>query len=588
MRAPPGGSRAVHRRGTVRKAALACVTLLAAACGAPDYDVILRGGTVYDGLGNEGVVTDVGIRGERIETVGDLAGSDGIVEIDVTGLAVAPGFINMLSWATQTLIEDGRAMSDIKQGVTLEVMGEGSSMGPLNDAMKSELEARQSTIRFDVTWRSLGEYLEFLEARGVSPNVASYVGATTLRIHEVGYEDRAATAEELARMQDLVREAMREGALGVGSSLIYAPATFASTDELVALVEAAAEYGGAYISHLRSEGDRLEEAVQELIKIASLTGAPAEVYHLKASGRANWHKLDKVFQLIESARSAGLRVSADMYAYPAGSTGLDATMPRWVQEGGHDAWVERLQDDDTRERVATEMRDADVDWENFFVQAGPEGIILLGFRNPDLRPLIGKTLAEVAEMRGTDPAYTAMDLVVEDNSRVDAAFFLMSEDNVRKKITKPWISFGSDAGAPATEGVFLQSNPHPRAYGNFARVLGRYRRDEELVSLPDAIRRMTSLPAYNTGIRERGQLTSGYFADVVVFDPETIADHASFSDPHRYATGVAHVFVNGTQVLRDGEHTGAMPGKVVRGPGWSGWAEASADDALSQDSAAAR
>ena len=530
-------------------------------------------------------MADVGIRGDRIESVGNLSRSDGVVEIDVTGLAVAPGFINMLSWATQTLIEDGRAMSDIKQGVTLEVMGEGTSMGPLNPAMKTELESRQSTIVFDVTWRSLGEYLDFLEQRGVSPNVASYVGATTLRIHEVGYDDRPATPDELDRMQELVREAMREGALGVGSSLIYAPASFASTEELVALVEAAAEYGGAYISHLRSEGDRLEEAVQELIKIASLTGAPAEIYHLKASGKANWHKLENVFYLIEAARTAGLRVSADMYAYPAGSTGLDATMPRWVQEGGHDAWVERLRDEGIRERVAREMRDADVDWENFFVQAGPDGIILLGFRNPDLRPLIGKTLAEVAEMRGTDPAYTAMDLVVEDNSRVDAAFFLMSEENVRKKIAKPWISFGSDAGAPATEGVFLQSNPHPRAYGNFARVLGRYRRDEELVSLPDAIRRMTSLPAYNIGIRERGQLSPGYFGDVVVFDPNTIADHATFSDPHRYASGVVHVFVNGVQVLRDGEHTGATPGQVVRGPGWSGW-EAEQRDADGANSAA--
>ena len=477
----------------------------------------------------------------------------------------------MLSWANQSLIEDGRAMSDIKQGVTLEIMGEGSSMGPLNAAMKAEALKRQADIRYDIEWTTLGEYLEYLAAAGVSPNVASYVGATTLRIHEVGYADRPATADELARMQDLVRDAMREGALGVGSSLIYAPATFASTDELVALVSAAAEYGGAYISHLRSEGDRLEEAVQELIKISSLTGAPAEIYHLKASGRANWHKLDNVFELIESARSAGLRVSADMYAYPAGSTGLDATMPRWVQEGGHDAWVERLRDPEVRRRVAAEMREPGTDWENFFVQAGPEGIILLGFRNPDLRRYIGKTLAEVAELRGEDAAETAMSLVVEDDSRVDAAFFLMSEDNVRRKVVKPWISFGSDAGAPATEGVFLTANPHPRAYGNFARVLGRYSRDEALIPLTEAIRRMTSLPAENVGIRDRGRLEPGYFGDVVVFDPLTVTDKASFADPHQYAQGVVHVFVNGTQVLKDGEHTGATPGQVVRGPGWTGW-----------------
>ena len=522
-------------------------------------------------------MTESALTDERIAAIGDLSGQDATLEVDASGLAVSPGFINMLSWANRSLIEDGRGMSDIKQGVTLEVMGEGSSMGPLNDAMKAEALERQGDIKFDISWTSLGEYLEFLTRKGVSPNVASYVGATTLRIHEVGYEDRKATPEELARMQDLVREAMREGALGVGSSLIYTPASFADTDELLALVSAAAEFGGAYISHLRSEGDRLEEAVQELIKIASLTGAPAEIYHLKASGKSNWHKLENVFALIESARSAGIRVSADMYAYPAGSTGLNATMPPWVQEGGHDAWVERLEDPEIRERVAREMRDRDADWENFFVQAGPDGILLLGFRNPALRPLIGKTLAQVAEERGVDAAETAIDLVVQDNSRVDAAFFLMSEENVRKKVGKPWISFGSDAAALATEGVFLQSSTHPRAYGNFARVLGRYSRDEELLSLADAVRRMTSLPASNIGIRDRGQLAEGYYGDVVVFDPATIRDHATFPEPHQYASGVIHVFVNGEQVLKDGEHTGAMPGQVVRGPGWTGWYEGATD-----------
>ena len=547
--------------------------LLTAACSSsgPDFDVVVRGGTVYDGLGGAGYVADIGVRGERIAAIGDLSNSDAVLDVDAAGLAVAPGFINMLSWANQSLIEDGRAMSDIKQGVTLEVMGEGSSMGPLNAAMKAEATERQGDITYDIEWTTLGEYLDFLVAKGISPNVASYVGATTLRIHEVGYADRAATEDELHRMQNLVRQAMQDGALGVGSSLIYAPATFASTDELVALVSAAAEYGGAYISHLRSEGDRLEEAVQELIKISSLTGAPAEIYHLKASGQTNWHKLENVFGLIESARSAGLRVSADMYAYPAGSTGLDATMPRWVQEGGHAAWVERLRDPDIRRRVVEEMRQPAADWENFFVQAGPDGIILLGFRNPELRTYIGKTLAEVAELRGTDPAETAIDLVVEDDSRVDAAFFLMSEENVRQKVAKPWISFGSDAGALATEGVFLQSNPHPRAYGNFARVLGRYSRDEGLVSLPEAVRRMTSLPAQNIGIRNRGRLAEDYYGDIVVFDPDTVGDRATFENPHHYAQGIVHVFVNGVQVLAEGEHTGAMPGQVVRGPGWRGW-----------------
>ena len=549
--------------------------LLVTACSqgdsSADYDIIIRGGDVYDGLGNEAVTADIGIIGDRIEALGDLSAASATTEIDARGLAVAPGFINMLSWATETLIEDGRAMSDIMQGVTLEVMGEGSSMGPLNEDMKARLRQRQGDIRYDIEWTTLGQYLEYLEARGVSVNVASYVGATTLRVHEVGYENREATPDELARMQELVRQAMREGAMGVGSSLIYAPGNFADTDELIALVSAAAEYDGAYISHIRSEGSRLEEGVQELIKIASITGAPSEVYHLKASGRSNWHKLSNVFDLIESARGAGLFITADMYTYPAGSTGLNATMPLWVQDGGHDAWVERLKDPEIRARVAEEMRQPTDEWENFFVDAGPDNILLIGFRNPALRPLIGKTLQEVADERGTDPATTAMDLVVEDDSRVDAVYFLMSEDNVRRKVAKPWISFGSDAGAPAAEGVFLESSRHPRTYGNFARLLGRYVRDEGMISLAEAIRRMTSLPAANIGVYLRGEIREGYFADIVMFDPDRIRDNATFEEPHQYATGMVHVIVNGAQVLENGRHTGATPGRVVRGPGWDGW-----------------
>ena len=550
------------------------VLALTAACsqgGNADFDIIIRGGDDHDGLGSDPISADVGIVGDRIEAIGDLSASTARTEIDARGLAVAPGFINMLSWATETLIQDGRAMSDVMQGVTLEVMGEGTSMGPLNDDMKTRLRERQGDIQYEVEWTTLGQYLEYLEARGVSVNVASYVGATTLRVHEVGYEDRSATPEELERMQELVRQAMREGAMGVGSSLIYAPGNFADTDELIALVSAAAEYDGSYISHIRSEGSRLEEGVQELIKIASITGAPAEVYHLKASGRSNWHKLSNVFDLIESARGAGLFITADMYTYPAGSTGLNATMPLWVQDGGHDAWVERLQDPEIRARVAEEMRQPTDEWENFFVDAGPENILLIGFRNPELRPLIGKTLQEVADERGTDPAITAMDLVVEDDSRVDAVYFLMSENNVRRKIAKPWISFGSDAGAPAAEGVFLESSRHPRTYGNFARLLGRYVRDEGIISLAEAIRRMTSLPAANIGVFMRGELRQGYYADVVVFDPDRIRDNATFEEPHQYATGMLHVIVNGEQVLENGRHTGAKPGRVVRGPGWDGW-----------------
>jgi len=560
------------RRYCLKFAIFVLAALLTACTAVPgDYDVIIRGGTVYDGLGEDPIVADVAITGDRVSAIGDLAEFHGTREIDARGMAVAPGFINMLSWATESLIEDGRGMSDIMQGVTLEVMGEGDSMGPLSESMKQEALERQGSIKYDISWTTLGQYLDFLEARGISPNVASYVGATTLRIHEVGYDNRPATEDELARMQDLVRQAMREGALGVGSSLIYAPANFASTNELIALVRAAAEYDGAYISHIRSEGNRLEEAVQELIKIASLTGAPAEIYHLKASGKENWYKLSNVFDLVEAARKAGLFITADMYNYTAGSTGLNATMPLWVQEGGHEAWVERLKDPVIRERVAAEMKQPTNDWENFYVAAGPENILLVGFRSEALRKYVGKTLQEVADERGTDPAITAMDLVVEDDSRVDAVYFLMSEENVRRKISKDWVSFGSDAGAPAAEGVFLQSGPHPRTYGNFARLLGKYVRDERVISLQEAIRRLTSLPAANIGIIDRGELREGFYADVVVFDPERIIDHATFDDPHQYATGVLHVFVNGEQVLDNGKHTGRTPGRVVRGPGWDGW-----------------
>lgn len=538
---------------------------------AEHYDTIVRGGDVYDGLGSAPIKADVAITGDRIAKIGDLAGATANTEVDASGMAVSPGFINMLSWATESLIEDGRGMSDIKQGVTLEVMGEGWSMGPLNDELRAAAIAQQGDIKYDIEWNTLGGYLEFLENKGISPNVASYVGATTLRILEVGLDDAKATDEQLARMQEHVREAMREGAIGVGSSLIYAPAFFADTDEMIALVSAAAEYGGRYISHIRNEGNRLEEAVAELIEISRATGAPAEIYHLKAAGRSNWDKLEKVFDMVEAARAEGLAITADMYTYTAGATGLDAAMPLWVQEGGDEAWFTRLEDPEIRARVLAEMRTDPVDWENLMHHAGPDGVLFIGFRNPELRHLIGKTLQEVADMRGVTPAEAAIDLVVEDRSRVDTVYFLMSEENVAKKVAQPWVSFGSDAEASAPEGVFLNSSSHPRAYGTFARVLGKYSRDEGVISLQEAIRKMTSLPATNIGIRDRGQLAEGYYADVVIFDPDMVADHATFEDPLQYATGIKHVFVNGEQVLRDGEHTGSTPGRVVRGPGWVGW-----------------
>jgi N-acyl-D-aspartate/D-glutamate deacylase len=535
------------------------------------YDVVIRGGTLYDGSGRPGRVRDVAIVGDSIAAIGTLADARGRTEVDARGLAVAPGFINMLSWATESLIEDGRGLSDIKQGVTLEIFGEGESMGPLNPEMKRLAKEAQGDIKYDIAWTTLNDYLEQLTRRGISPNVASFIGATTVRVHELGYADRPPTPAELGRMQALVRQAMEDGALGLGSSLIYAPAFYAKTEELIALAESAAPYGGIYVSHMRSEGNRLLEAVDELLRISRHAGIPAEIYHLKAAGQHNWPKMDRVIAKIDSARRVGAKITADMYTYTAGATGLDASMPPWVQEGGYQAWAERLKDPATRARVIREMRMPTDAWENLLLAAGsPDRVILVGFKADSLKPLTGKTLAEVSRMRGTSPEETAIDLVVADGSRVGTVYFLMSEENVRRQLALPWVALGSDAEAPAPEGVFLKSNPHPRAYGTFARFLGRYVRDERVVPLEEAIRRITAFPAENLKLNRRGMLRPGYYADAVVFDPARIQDHATFDKPHQLATGVLHVFVNGTQVLKDGEHTGAKPGRVVRGPGWKG------------------
>lgn len=544
------------------------ILLLLSACSPKtEYDLIIRNGMIYDGSGAEPAAGAVAINADTIAAVGKLENAVGKQEIDARGMAVAPGFINMLSWATVSLIEDGRSQSDIRQGVTLEVFGEGWSMGPINEKMKQEEEAQQGDIKYDINWTTLSEYLDSLAARGISANVASFVGATTVRIHEIGYENRPPTPEELERMKALVRQAMEEGALGVGSSLIYAPAFYAKTDELIELCKVAAEYGGMYISHIRSEGNRLLESVDELIEIARAANIPAQIYHLKAAGRTNWHKMDEVIAKVESARASGLHITADMYTYTAGATGLDAAMPPWVQEGGYNAWVQRLQDPAIRKRVIKEMTEPTNEWENLFLHAGPENVLLVGFKSDSLKYLTGKSLAEVASMRHSTPPETAIDLVIQDGSRVESVYFLMSEDNLKKQIALPWVSFDSDAASQAPEGNFLKSSVHPRAYGNFARLLGKYVREEKVISLEEAIRRLTTLPAGNLKIKKRGSLMPGNFADVVVFDPATIKDHATFENPQQYATGVQHVFVNGEQVLKDGEHTGAKPGRVVRGPG---------------------
>ena len=556
--------------------ALLAIAFVTAACSSADrYDVVIRNGSLFDGMGNPPVVADLAMRGDTIAAIGDLSLATGDTEIDATGMAVTPGFINLMSWATESLIEDGLSQSDIRQGVTLEVMGDGTSMGPLPDSLKEWALSQQGDIQYEIPWTTLGEYLEHLVEKGVSPNVTSFVGAATARVNVVGFDDREPTPEELERMQEIVREGMREGALGVASALIYAPGAYADTPELIALARAAGEYGGIYISHLRSEGVQLLEALDEFFTIAREADVPAEIYHLKAAGEANYSKLDQVIERVEAAQREGLQITADMYTYTAGATGLDAAMPPWVQEGGPEAWFQRLQDPEIRERVIDEMRNAE-DWENLLLESGgAENALVVGFRQDSLKYLTGMTLAAVAEMRGTSPEETAIDLVIQDQSRVGTVYFMMSEDNVRKKVGLPWVSFCSDAASLAPEGVFLQSNPHPRAYGSFARLLGKYVRDEGVIPLEEAVRRLTSLPAEQLSIRRRGQLRPGFFADVVIFDPATIQDHATFAEPHQYATGVLHVFVNGGQVIRDGEHTGATPGRVVRGPGWTGWGEGS-------------
>ncbi len=546
----------------------ALAALLALPAAGQDFDVLIRGGDLYDGTGAPSRKADLGIRGDRLAAIGDLSGKSARQVLDAQGLAVAPGFINMLSWATDSLIADGRSQGNIRQGVTTEIFGEGWSYGPLNPEMKRLMKEQQGDIRFEIEWTTLREYLEHLEGKGVSPNVASFIGAATIRQHVLGEKNVQATPDELEEMRQLVRREMEAGALGIGSSLIYAPGNYASTEELIELNKAAAPYQGRYISHIRSEGDRLLEAVDELIRIAREAGVPAEIYHLKAAGESNWPKLGAVIAKVEQARREGLKITADMYTYTAGATGFDACLPRWALDGGYEALWPRLKDLDTRAKIKQEMASPGLGFENLCLSAGTtDGILLIEFKNEALKPLTGKTLTQVAKQRGLDPWETILQLIEEDRTRVGVVFFLMSEANVRQQIPLPWLSFGSDAGSMAPEGVFLKSSTHPRAYGNFARLLGKYVREEKLLPLAEAIRKLTSLPATNLGLEGRGVLKQGAFADLAVFDPKTIQDHATFEKPHQYATGMRHVFVNGVAVLKDGEHTGALPGRALRGPG---------------------
>jgi len=556
----------------VRQIATLSLVLLLISTGeslfAQRYDVIIRNGTLYDGSGAQPSMKDIAISGDTIAAIGTLKGAKGKKEINAKKMAVAPGFINMLSHCEETLIADGKSQSDIRQGVTLEVFGE-SSMGPINDTLRKEWIEAQGDIKYPVPWLALGQYLDFLEKRGISTNVASFVGAGTVRANVLGYANRPPTADELEQMKDLVRISMKEGAMGLTNALIYTPDYFASTGEIIELAKIASEYGGMYTSHIRSEGNQLLQGIDELIKISREANIPAEIYHFKAAGVGNWWKMDSAIARIEAARASGLRITADMYTYIAGATGLDAAMPPWVQEGGYKAWAARLKDPQIRRRVKEEMRTPTDKWENLYLAAGsPEKMLLIGFKNDKLKPLTGKTLAEVCKLRGTPPEETMMDLVVEDGTRVGVVYFLMSEENVKKILAYPWVAFGSDAESMSPEGIFLKWNPHPRAFGNFARLLGKYVRDEKCMPLQQAIRRLTSLPAANLNLKKRGLLKIGNYADVVVFDPKKIEDHATFEKPHQYATGMKYVYVNGVQVLNNGKHTGAKPGRIVRGPGW--------------------
>lgn len=532
------------------------------------FDILVKGGTLYDGTGEKPRVADVAIRGDRIIGLGDFPVDRARTVIDAKEMAVAPGFINMLSWSNESLIEDGRSQSEIRQGVTTEIMGEGWSMGPLNERMKKRVTEEQKDVKYEIKWNTLSEYLSYMERRGIAPNIASFLGATTIREYVIGLEDKLPTPDQLEEMRQLVRRGMEEGALGIGTSLIYPPAFYARTEELIELCKVAARYQGKYISHMRSEGNQLLEALDELIRISREANIPAEVYHLKAAGQQNWPKLQAALAKIEEARKAGLKITADMYTYPAAGTGLDACLPPWTEDGGYPALFKRLRDPATREKIAAEVRTPTDKWENLYLAAGsPDRILLCGFKSEKLKPLTGKSLAEVAKLRGKDPVEAIMDLISEDESRIDTIYFLMSEENIRKEVAKPWVSFGSDEASQAPAGDFLKANPHPRAYGNFARLLGRYVREEKIISLAEVVKRLSGLPATNLGLDHRGFIREGMFADVVVFDPATIADRATFEKPHQYAVGMKHVFVNGVQVLKDGEHTGAKPGRALWGPG---------------------
>jgi N-acyl-D-amino-acid deacylase len=536
----------------------------------PTFDLILRNGNVYDGSGGPPFVADVAVSGDRIARVGGLDGAHAATEIDAAGMAVAPGFVNMLSHSYASMLQDGRSLAELKQGVTLQIFGEGFSMGPQTPAMRESARkaGAEAAIPYDVDWWSLADYLSYAERKGIAQNVASYIGATTLRVYAVGQDDRPATDAEMDVMRGLVRDEMSAGALGIGASLMYPPAFYASTEELIELCRASAPFQGKYIAHMRDEGDRLLEAVDEHLRIGREGGVPAEIWHLKASGVENWDKLDRVIETVEAARAGGEPVSADMYTYTAGGTGLASIIPPWFHDGGPRKLLERLDDPVARADMRTAIETSRDGWENLYAQAaGPENLLIVGVRKDEHSRYRGMNLRAIGEAMGLHPIDAALELIRRDRSRVETVYFMMTEDNVRRQIALPWVAFGSDASSMAAEGAFLRNSAHPRAYGNFARLLGHYVRDERVVPLEEAIRRLTRFPCENLGLAGRGRIEPGCFADVVVFDPATIADRSTYQEPHRYAVGVRDVVVNGAVTLRDGEFAGSLAGRAIYGPG---------------------
>jgi N-acyl-D-amino-acid deacylase len=570
------GNDMVHRsphRSIPYRAVMAAAILGSAsawAAGPEVHDVVIHNAVIYDGSGEKPYPGEVAIDGDRIAYVGPPRALKGRSEIDAHGQAVAPGFIDMMGHSEESLLIDGRAVSGLKQGVTLDIFDE-STKGPLSPEMARQMVEREGDLKYPVTWRTLGQYLEHLQQHGIAPNVASFVGEGEVRVNVLGEADVSPTPEQLGTMRTLVHEAMEEGALGVTTALIYAPNNYAKTAELIAMAKESARCGGIYTAHMRSEGDHIQEAVQETIEIAKASGAPAEIHHLKLMGRENWGKLDKVVGMVNAARASGLRITADMYTYTAGGTSLDASMPPWVHDGGQEAMVERLKNHETRAKVIAAMREHHPkDWENLFHQAGADGMLILGVKHTALKPLIGKTIAQVARSRGVSPEDAIVDLVIEDDAGVSTAYTFISEANIRREIVLPWVSFASDAESSAPEGVFLLSSTHPRAYGNFARIFAKYVRDEHLMPVEEAVRKLTSLPADNLSLKDRGRLRSGAFADLVIFDPKTFQDHSTYEKPMQYATGVTDVLINGALALKDGKPTGTSTGRVLRGRAWTG------------------